>query len=105
MDLYETLNPQELIIKLLGRLVFPRDTVKEIVVGKRQKVRPWIKAYNLCDGEHATQADIANEAKIDKSDFSKALKEWEQLGIVYLVKNEAGKVCYKALTFIEELEE
>lgn len=105
MGEYEILEPQELMIKLLGRIAFPPEKVREIVAGGRQKVIPWLKAYNLCDGEHNQQKDMAKEADVNAGDFSRALKEWEKLGIIYQVKNEAEKVCYKAITYLEEKEE
>lgn len=104
MSDYEILEPQELTIKLLGRIAFPPEKVREIVAGGRQKVIPWLKAYNLCDGEHDKQGDIAKEAGVDQGDLSRAMKEWEQLGIIYLVKNKKGKECYKAITYLEEKE-
>ena len=104
MSDYEVIKPQEVMIRLLGKLAFSPDEVKEIVVGKRHKKPQWIRAYNLCDGEHQHQKEIAQEAGIDRSDFSKAIREWEQLGILFYVKSEGGDKCPKAITFISEEE-
>lgn len=82
-----------------------RSKVREIVAGTRQKKVPWLKAYNLCDGEHPKQGDIAKEAGVNAGDFSRALKEWEQIGIVFQVQTKAGKTCYKAITHLEEKED
>jgi len=102
---YKILEPQELMIKLLGQIAFPPEKVREIVAGTRQKKVPWLKAYNLCDGEHSQQGDIAKEAGIHKGLFSVAVREWEQIGIVFQVKNKAGKTCYKAITYLKEKED
>ncbi|TKJ41431.1 hypothetical protein CEE36_08235 [candidate division TA06 bacterium B3_TA06] len=105
MGEYEILEPQELMIKLLARIAYPPEKVREIVAGGKQKVVPWLKAYNLCDGKHDKQKDMAKEAGVDGGAFSRALQEWEKLGIIFQVKNNDGKVCYKAITYLEEKED
>ncbi len=105
MGEYEIKNPQEVMIKLLGRIAYTPDKIREIVVGKKQKKTEWVKAYNLCDGEHEQQRDIAKEAGIDEGDFSRAIKEWERVGIIFQVKNKKGKECSMAITYLDEKEE
>ena len=82
MENRKVFNRDEVIIRLLGRLTFTHEEIKEIVVGSKRKKLPWIQAYNLCDGKHLEQGDIAEKAGIDGGDFSRALQEWERVGIV-----------------------
>lgn len=95
----------DLIIRLLRNIVFPREKVREIVVGKRRNVLNWIKVYNLCDGEYSKQGDIAKEAGVDEGDLSVELRRWGKIGIVFKVKNKEGDECYKAITYLDEKEE
>jgi len=95
-----------LIIQLLGKVVFKPEDVRKIVVGTHRKnLLNWIKAYNLFDGERTIQYEIANEAGVNNGDLSNDLREWKEKGIIFKVKNKEGKMCYKAITYLEEKEE
>lgn len=98
---YEILEPQELMIRLLGRIAFPPEKVREIVIGNRKKKIEWARAYNLCDGKHPKQDDIAKEAGVHQGDFSDALRDWENLGIIFYVKNKNGEICPQGIMKLE----
>ena len=43
----------EVMISLLGRLVFPPEELKAIVMKWKRDPEDYVKAYNLCDGGHS----------------------------------------------------
>jgi len=107
---YEIQDAQEVMIRLLAKMAFKEGEVLNAVVGRR-KDKPredWIKAYNLCDGEH-THGQIVDETGINPGNFSTALKKWEQMGIIFYVntkdKDGKEKICPMAITRIEEIKE
>jgi len=101
---YEIQDAQEVMIRLLARIAFPPEKIREIVAGSRTKRKKvsWLKAYNLCDGEHPQQKDIAKEAGVHQGDFSDALRDWENLGIIFYVKNKKEEICPKGILKLEE---
>jgi len=99
---YEIQNPQEVMIRLLARVALKPEEVWEIVAGSRRDKSNWVKAYNLCDGEHSKQADIAKEAAVNEGNFSSALKDWERQGILLYVKNQNGDICPQGIVRLDE---
>jgi hypothetical protein len=89
----------EIMISLLGRLVYPPETLRLIVMKWKKKPEDYVKAYNLCDGEH-TVKQIADAINVTGTNLSPILAEWKELGIVYEVIKKGGKF-YKKLYKLE----
>lgn len=85
----------EIIISLLGRMAFTPETIRDIVVKKKQNPQGYVDAYNTCDGNHNVN-ELAAIAGVDQSTLSPVLKEWEELGIVFGLEKGKGKF-YKKL--------
>lgn len=90
----------EIIISLLGRMVFSPIQIKEIVThGKRKANREnYVNGYNACDGNHSVR-ELAKIIGVDHSGLSTILHDWEEIGIVYEVDKPNGKF-YKKLMMI-----
>lgn len=85
----------EIIIALLGRMVFTPEKIQDIVVKKKQNPQGYTDAYNACDGNHNVN-ELATIASVDQSTLSPVLKDWEEIGIVFEVEKGKGKF-YKKL--------
>jgi len=85
----------EIIISLLGRLVFKPEDIRKIVTAKKQQPQNYIKGYNACDGNHSL-SEIAKIVGVTKGTLSPILAEWEEIGIIYEVEKRGGKF-YKKL--------
>jgi Mn-dependent DtxR family transcriptional regulator len=85
----------EAIVGLLGRLVFPEKELKGIVTKNKQDPGKYIKAYNLCDGEHGV-TEIAKQVGVAQPTLTPILAKWKDRGIVYEVMKRGGKF-YKKL--------
>jgi len=85
----------EVVISLVGRLVFPPEKLKDIVMKRKKNPEDYLKAYNLCDGEHIV-SQIADEIHVTKQTLSPIMSEWKELGIIYEVTKSGGKF-YKKL--------
>jgi hypothetical protein len=98
----ESLQPLlEAMITLLGRLVYPREKIMEIIT-KWAKKNPEerVKVYNLCDGEH-TGTQIADEMHMDQGSLSELLLDWKNLGIIYEAAKKGRARYYKKLYTVE----
>ncbi|MCB2141232.1 hypothetical protein KQH27_00830 [bacterium] len=94
------IRQNEIIISLLGRMVFSPKEIKDIVTqGKRLANREnYIQGYNACDGNHSV-SDLAKIIKIDSGGLSTILQSWEETGIIYEVDKPNGKF-YKKIMII-----
>jgi predicted transcriptional regulator len=81
MDMNESLL--RAIFATVGRNAFTPETVLSIVAPRDNSEKNLV-AYNLCDGS-TPQVEIVKRAKLDKSNFSKALARWVEAGIVVRV--------------------
>lgn len=90
----------EAILNLLGRLVYPPELLPTIITKYKRNPEKYIKAYNLCDGEH-TVTKIAEIIGIDPSTISVIFTDWKDLGIIYEINKKGGKF-YKNLYKVEE---
>jgi predicted transcriptional regulator len=96
----ESLQPLlETMTALLGRLAFPEEKLRDIVMWKKRSPERYIEAYNLCDGEHGL-TQIADAIRIDKAAVSRILSDWKELGIIYEVSKSGGRF-YKKLYKLE----
>ncbi len=75
------LRQNTLIISLLGRIAFPKDTLKELVQRGSKKPREILLAYNSCDG-NTSISEIAQKAGITQPSLSIAVDKWESQGII-----------------------
>ena len=91
------IKQNEVIISLLGRIVFNEEKVREIVIhGKRKERRQgYIRGYNACDGTR-TVSELADIIGVAQGTLSPILSEWEEMGIIYEVEKPKGKF-YKKL--------
>lgn len=88
----------EVIISLLGRMAFPPDRIKEIVVKKKKNPEKYIEGYNSCDGNRNVN-DLAAIVGVDQSTLSPILQEWAEMGILGQIERPKGKF-YKRLYLI-----
>jgi hypothetical protein len=89
----------DVLISLIGRIVFPEDDMKKLIMKRKRKPENYIKAYNLCDGEHSL-SDIAVSIGVAPGTLSPILSYWKSIGILYIVENKGKK--YKNLYQIRE---
>ncbi len=100
----ESLQPLlEGMITLLGRLVYPPDSIVKIVTFKKRNPEQYIAIYNFCDGEH-TGSEIAKTFNQDQGGLSRILADWKELGIVYEITKKGGRF-YKKLYTLEEVKQ
>jgi DNA-binding MarR family transcriptional regulator len=78
------------MIPLLGKLEFPPEQLQLIVMRNKRNPLDYIKAYNLCDGEH-TMSEIATAINVKPGTLSPILADWKDLGIVYEVTRKNGR--------------
>lgn len=90
---------QETMVTLLGRLVFPPDELAKIVMKGKRNPLQYIKAYNLCNGEHGV-TDIAKEIGVSQGTLSPILADWKDMGIIYKITKPGG-TFYKRLYKLE----
>ncbi len=97
MDIKKLVRQNEIIISLLGRMVFTPEQIKQIILkGKRKSNRDnYVKGYNECDGEKPV-IEIAQIIGIDDSNLYEIMEVWEEIGIIYEVDKPSGKF-YKRL--------
>ncbi|MBI4009672.1 MAG: hypothetical protein HY361_00560 [Candidatus Aenigmarchaeota archaeon] len=98
--LKQIINQNEVVVALLGRMVFPENELKNIIMKKKKKPEDYIRAYNLCDGEHSL-TEIAAAIKVSTGTLSPILAYWKSIGIVYEI-NETGRRVYKNLYSLKE---
>ncbi|WXG46769.1 MAG: hypothetical protein WED05_08960 [Candidatus Atabeyarchaeum deiterrae] len=85
----------EIIISLLGRLVFKPESVRNIVTArKKQDPERYINGYNACDGNHSL-SQIAEIVGVKEPTLSPILAEWEEVGIIYEIERPGGKFYRK----------
>lgn len=70
------------ILATVARQTFPPGELADLVAPRSGSKQ--LAAYNLCDGQHS-QAQIAAKLGMDKSDLSKSISRWVDLGIVIKV--------------------
>lgn len=93
-EVKKLVKQNEIIISLLGRLVFKPDDVRKIVATKKQNPQNYINGYNACDGNNSL-SDIARVVAVTPGTLSPILAQWEEIGIIYEVEKTRGKFCKK----------
>lgn len=74
---------QEVIVKLLGKMVFTDEEIKSIVTFKKgDKSKSYILGYNSYDGTKS-QVEIAKIIGVTSGTLSPIMKQWENAGIVF----------------------
>jgi len=86
----------EIIISLLGRMVFDEMKVHDIVTYKKRTdfKEKYIEGYNACDGSKIV-SEIAEIIGVTQGTLSPILQEWEDIGIIYEVQKVGGKFYKK----------
>lgn len=75
------------LVNVMGRVAIPPEKLRAIVApGSRAEKQE--KAYNLCDGTRQ-QADIVKKLGLDPGNFSRTVKRWEELGVLFRVGRDA----------------
>ncbi|MCW4004568.1 MAG: hypothetical protein NWE95_11725 [Candidatus Bathyarchaeota archaeon] len=85
----------EIVISLLGRLVFTQEKVHDIVTKKKQNPEKYVEGYNACDGNHNVN-ELATIVGVKQGTLFPILQEWEELGIIYETEKPKGRF-YKKL--------
>jgi DNA-binding MarR family transcriptional regulator len=89
-EIFERISMQnEVIISLLGRLVFPEEKLKQLITKNSKKPNEMIKSYNCCDGKRSV-SQIAKKCGVAQPSLKLAVDRWENEGIIvkHEVKNE-----------------
>jgi DNA-binding MarR family transcriptional regulator len=73
-----------IMVQVTGRAAFPNDQLRALVAPAGARSEGVIRAYNLCNGARS-QRELAKAAGLDEGNLSKAVKRWEQAGIVFRV--------------------
>jgi len=82
MDNVEVLIKQnEVIISLLGRMVFPEEKLIVMIQKNSKKPKELLKAYNLCNGK-LTIAEIAKKSGVADTSLGQAILKWKKNGII-----------------------
>ena len=89
------IRQNEIMISLLGRIAFTKETVKEIVTQRKQNPENYVKGYNACDGKH-TLSELAKIIEVKPGTLSPILADWEEVGVIYEIVKTGGKF-YKKL--------
>ncbi len=92
----------DVLISLIGRMIYPEDSMRKLIMKKKRKPEDYVKAYNLCDGEHSL-TDIATSIGVAPGTLSPILSYWKSIGILYIVEKNGKK--YKNLYQIKEPEQ
>ena len=95
-DLYEQ---NSTIISLLGRLAFPEDALKKIIMRKKQNPSAYVRAYNAFDGTKGV-TEIAKIAGVSQPTMTSILQSWKRIGIVY----QTNKTYMKLYSLSEDRE-
>ena len=92
----------ELIISLLGKLVYKNNELKELVMKGSKKPNEMVSAYNLCDGK-TTITEISKKSHVTIAALSFAVDRWEELGIIYKKMGKGNQVWPLRLFKIDEV--
>jgi len=84
----------EVIISLLGRMVFKPEQIREIVEKKKRNPQNYVNGYNACNGENSLH-DIAVVVGVKDGTLSPILSDWEQIGIIFETERTGGKFYRK----------
>lgn len=88
------IKKDQVMISLLGRIAFPEDKVKEIIIRKKRTPEAYIRGYNACDGK-STVTEIAKVIGVNQSTLTPILQDWESKGIIYEIDSNKGKTYMK----------
>jgi DNA-binding MarR family transcriptional regulator len=94
-DFKKIIKQNETIISLLGRMVFDKEKVREIVTYKKRNPEKYIEGYNACDETHSV-SDLARIIGVTEGTLSPILAEWEEIGVIREAERPKGKF-YKKL--------
>ncbi len=98
MDMNESLL--RAIFATVGRNAFSSEAVLSIVA-PRENSEKNLAAYNLCDGK-TPRIEIAQRAKLDASNFNKALARWVEAGIVVRVGKDEHPLHVYPISKVKE---
>jgi hypothetical protein len=100
----ETISKKdEMMISLLGRLVFPEDKLKNMITKNKRNPDAYLRGYNSCDGTR-TVTEVAKVIGVNPSTLNPIINDWEVQGIIYEVESNRGKT-YKCLYKISGVKE
>jgi len=98
-SLNEILVQGDVIIGLLGRVVFPPDILRDIITKGKKKPDEYLKGYNACDGTRGV-TDLAKIVGVSIGTLSPILQNWKDQGIVYEINKPRG-TFYKNLYLLK----
>ena len=96
-ELKQIVKQNDVIISLLGRMVFKPDEIRTIITAKKRNPDNYVNGYNACDGNRSV-SEIAAIVKVDKGTISPILTEWENIGIIYEIEKSGGKFYKKIIS-------
>lgn len=79
----------EIIIRLLGRVAFTKEQIREIVVYKKQNPDNYVKGCDACDGKKGV-IELAKIVRVSHGTLSAILQDWEERGIIYRVESSGA---------------
>jgi hypothetical protein len=91
----------EIMISLLGRLCFPEDKLRNLIVRNKRNPEAYVRGYNACNGRRAVN-EIARIVGVTSGTLVPILQEWERLGIAFVAEPDSRNKCYQALYALEE---
>ena len=94
-DIARIAKQNEVIISLLGRMVFTQEKIRGIVTKKKQNPEKYVEGYNACNGNRNVN-EIAKIVGVDQSTLSPILQDWEEIGVIFEIGKAKGKF-YKKL--------
>lgn len=98
-DVKKLIHQNEVIISLLGRMVFSPDQIRDIVTrDKRKKNKDnYVSGYNSCNGNHGV-VELSKIIGVNTSTLSPILADWAEFGIIYEVDKPKGTFYKKIMT-------
>lgn len=91
----------DVIVGLLGRIAFPGEKLRSLIVRSKRNPAAYLRGYNACDGKRAVN-EIARVIGVTPGTLVPILQEWERMGIIYEVETESRGKFYRCLYFLEE---
>ena len=92
---------EEIALALLGRIAFPPEALRLVVVRGKKDPNAYLRGYNALNGTR-TVRDVAAIVGVTPGTIVPILQQWERVGIIFEVETgEKGKF-YRNLYQLED---